>query len=670
MKKIFIPILAIALAAACVPDERNQFLPADSFGITARNRVEEASVHAGAYTLGIAKNGKGQQSGTVRMSTDPDAYLPLLEAYNKEYGTAYKAVPASLVSTETPEFTFAKDEVVKNLTVTWDPFTMASLIGDQENYAIPILIESGDLGTSKGREFMLIRMVRSGVSILQKSIVRVVNENKVKPDAGGNQPQLKETLILDVEMDNAIKNVGVNFPVKVDNTLIDKYNQTQETPGTEAPDGLLTLTGTTAGIPESGKSCTVKMTLDLEVLLEGGELPPFPDYVIPVVLDVKDASATLSGQPFELKGLSYGNLVTYVVVKYEPVEQGLSVSREWGKYSTAGAFWSDYIDGFTAGAERNVTLDDEYIYIAETNQSKNLWAISLTDPSTYKKLPVGTVLEEGTFYVSCPRVIKNTDSALNEGKDLLVVSNMHTGGDPKLYVYDKGISEDPSVINMTTWASRRLGDTFTWWGTWQEGMLLFKDFNSAQGTVTFKTTGGVPGTMYLKGRIAAPPVTGAGGYFPFPDDIRKGVSATRGGTQAWLTSTDKDLLNLDGADNAPTLVELSGYFVDTAFRFFPLGDKRYVAYIRQVDASDGRLFILEGEATQAWEDIILERNVIYQAAIQNESENDGLDETPCPKASTHSGMDLDVRVKGTTEAYIAVVKQNVGLSLFKLTYNM
>lgn len=655
----------MVLAAACVPDERNQFLPADSFGITDPDLFADASVHAGSCTVGIAKNGKGLSAGSLTISLDSS----LVEAYNRKNNTSFKAVDASLVSLSAVSLSYDIQDVVKPITLSWDPEEMAALVQNNPGYVIPLRIQSPDLGLSKDRDFMLIRMVRSGVSILQKSIVRVVNENKVKPDADGNQPTLKETLILDIEMDNAIKNVGVNFPVKVDNTLIDTYNLDQETPGTEAPDGLLTLTATTAGIPESGKSCTVKMTLDMGVLMSGGELPPFPDYVIPVVLDVKNASATLSGKPFELKGLSYGNLVTYVVVRYEPVLQGLSVSREWGKYSTTDAFWSSYIDGFTAGAERNVTLDDEYIYIAETNQSKNLWAISLTDPSTYKKLPVGTVLEEGTFYVSCPRIIKNTDSALNDGKDLLVVSNMHTGGDPKLYVYDKGISEDPSVINLTTWASRRLGDTFTWWGTWQEGMLLFKDFNSAQGTVTFKTTGGIPGTMYLKGRIAAPPVTGAGAYFPFPDDIRKGVSSTRGGELAWLTSTEKDLLNLDGADNAPTLVELSGYFTDTAFRFFTLADKRYVAYTRQVSASDGRLFILEGEATQSWEDIILERNVVYHAAIQNDSEMDGIDETPSPMASTHSGMDLDVRVKGN-DAWIAVVKQNVGLSLFKLTYNM
>ena len=146
------------------------------------------------------------------------------------------------------------------------------------------------------------------------------------------------------------------------------------------------------------------------------------------------------------------------------------------------------------------------------------------------------------------------------------------------------------------------------------------------------------------------------------------MCSSRGGSQAWLTEASKDLYTLEGADNAPTLTELSGYFTDTAFRFFDLGDKRYVAYTRQVSSSDGRLFVLEGTREQSYADIILERNVVYHAAIQNESEQDGIDETPSPMNSGNSGMDLDVRIKGN-EAYIAVIKQNVGLSLFKMTYN-
>ena len=76
---------------------------------------------------------------------------------------------------------------------------------------------------------------------------------------------------------------------------------------------------------------------------------------------------------------------------------------------------------------------------------------------------------------------------------------------------------------------------------------------------------------------------------------------------------------------------------------------------------------MEGTQEQGWKEIIDERNVVYQAAIQNDTENEKLSEEPSPMSSVNSGMDLDLRIVGE-DAYIVVLKQNVGLSLFKLSY--
>ena len=57
---------------------------------------------------------------------------------------------------------------------------------------------------------------------------------------------------------------------------------------------------------------------------------------------------------------------------------------------------------------------------------------------------------------------------------------------------------------------------------------------------------------------------------------------------------------------------------------------------------------------------------MYEAAIQNETENEALDTTPSEKFSGNSGMDLDICQKDD-EVYIAVIKQNVGLSLFRVS---
>ena len=661
MKKTIIWLAAVLLLTGCIRDERDNFMVPDSFGINADDLLQETSVHTGNYVLGISKSGKGQASGKVSISLAETA----LPDYNQAHETDFKAVLPSLVSFDQEMLDFAVEDVTRTFTISWDPELMAQFIAEDTRYVIPLRIQSQDLTVNEGRELVLLHLNRSGISVPQTNVSRVVEAKDVEPGPGGEQPELQETLILDVNLKPAVKYLGLSFPVCIDNSLIDSYNQAHQTSYVPAPDGLVTLLDNNAVIEEGAMGGNFRVLLDKSVLLKDGQLGEFPDYLIPVRLQREKLTASLHGEDFDLKGLSYGNLVTYISFSYYAPPPGLSVIRMWGKYSTETASWSDYLGDFTAGADRNVALDDNYIYIAETNTSKNLWAISLQDPGIYKRLPVGTVADEGIFYLSCPRIIPNTSADINGGKDVLAVSNMNAG-DPKLYVYADGIDADPRVINMSTWASRRLGDTFTFWGSMQGGMLFFKDFSSPDGTVTFKLNG--LNAMWLMGRIVAPAAVGAGAYFPFPDNINQGVSSVRGGETAWLTTASKDLYTLEGADKEPTLAELSGYFADTAFRFFEFDGKRYIAYTRQVSPSDGRLFILEGEAGQSWSGMLEERNVIYQAAIQNDTEQEGLDDTPSPKASGNSGMDLDVRIAGN-EVYIAVVKQNVGLSLFRMSVN-
>ncbi len=666
MKKILFTICALALIAGCIPDDRGNFMVDDSFGITAQDALVQASAHAGSYTIGIAKNGIGQTAAKASVSIGSGEALAALDKYNSDNGTDYKPFPASAFKLDKSELSYDKKDVVKDVTLSWDPLQLIDILNDGNNYVLPVSVASSasSVKVNADKQVLFIQFLRSTVGISQKNVGRVINRKQVEPDADGVIPELKETVILDLKMDNFIKGIGMTFPIKIDNSLIDAYNQSSGTSFVEAPSGLVNILTPAVTIPESGESASFKVEIDKSVLMSGGKLQPFPNYLIPINIDTQALSSTKKGEAFDLKGLSYGNTVTYFSITY--LESGLSVVREWGLYSTESASWSDYIDGFTANADRNVAMDDNYIFIAETNTSKNLWAISRSDPRNVKKLPVGTVADNGIFYLCCPRMIRNTDPEINGGKDVLAVCNM-IEGDPKLYIYNNGIDSDPSPLNMTTWASRRLGDTFTVWGTLQEGVLFFKDFNSAQGTVTFWLRGKTSGTLYLVGRIVAPPVTGAGAYFPFPDNINSGVSTVRGGEKAWLTTASKNIATLEGADNNPALTELSGYFADSAFRYFELGNKRYVAYTRQVNASDGRLFIIEGGKDQTWSDIIQERKVVYQAATQNDSEQEKLSEDPSPKASGNSGMDLDIRQVGD-DLYLVVLKQNVGLSLFKLTY--
>ena len=653
MKRISILISWLLLVCGCFPDERNNFMVPDSFGITSLENVVEASVHTGGYVLGIAKSGKGQTAAAVHINLNQADIQSRLDAYNSEHNTEFQVVSGSMIEMNATDFDFAEKDAAKQVVLSWDPNQLANLLGDSDRFVIPILIQSSnpDVKVDDDRSFLLIHLKRSTVSLKQKGISRTVEKKTVEPGKDGIQPPLQETVSLDIEIDNPIQGVGITYPLEIGST--------------NAPSGLVKLVSDSVTIPEGGKSGTFQIILDYSVLLQNGILNQFPDYEVPVRIKKEGMIATLNGKEFSLQGLSYGNDVIPVTFTWKETKKGLNISREWGLYSTESEAWSDFISGFTAGADRNVTLDGGFVYIAETNKSKNLWAISLKDPGNYKTLPVGTVKDEGIFYLSCPRVISNTNAEINGGKDVLAVSNM-AEGDPTLYVYVNGTDNDPVPFAMTTWASRRLGDTFSWWGSWQDGVVFFKDYNSTQGTVTFWLSGRTSGSMYLMGRLAAPAQTGAAAYFPFPDDINNGIISVRGGETSWLVTASKNLKTLEGADNNATLTELDPQWANCSFRYFTLAGKRYVAVAKQDSSSAGKLLVLEGEGETGWGQIVTAGKLVYQAAIQNDTENEALDETPSTMFSGNSGMDLDVYQNGE-DVYIAVVKQNVGLSLFRVS---
>ena len=696
MKKLLAYTLlpAFLLLAGCIKDDRNNNMVPDTLTLTAASEVQDVSVHAGSYVFGVSKSGKGFSAARATVSSSGVAEL--LQAYNakrKELDVAFEgfeALPATAFTVEGGNLSWDKSDFVRDVKVSWDPAALSEVIGDRENCVIALALASDDLDVNKEKNLMLIHLTRSSFSLQQTSFSRVIEASKVEAGADGTQPELRENFIFDVKMTHEIKDVGVTLPVVIDNSLIAAFNETQEDTYVAAPEGLFTLTETSVSIGEGLRDATFRGILDKSKLLVDGKLQEFPSYVIPVRVDKDGMSATRKGESFNLQGLSYGNMEAYITVTYKASHTGvLSITREWGRYSTAGAAWNEYYGG-APNTDRNVAMDNEYIYVAETvlndtdpsTGSKNIWAISIYDATQVKKLPVGTVERAGTFSVCCPRVIPNTDSEVNGGKDVLVVSNMNSG-DPILYFYVNGINQDPKAVKCNTWASRRLGDTWTYAGTLQDGILFFKDQSSAQGTVTFPLKYKEATTaLNLVRRLEAPTVMGAGAYFPFPDNMYKGICSIRGGLNPvtfedymsqLVTVPEGEEFGSGTGGITPTLTPLSGYYQDAAFKFFEYSGKRYVAYTRQVGAADGRLFILEGELTDSWEKILTgyqdaqgkRSNIVYQAAIQEEAELQD-DYNPSARESGHSGMDIDCRLING-DMYIVVVKQNVGLSLFRMT---
>lgn len=661
MKKIIILTLAASLVWACFPDERLSNMVDDSFGFSSVVAVQDISVHPGTFTVGIAKSGIGRSAASVTVEISPDDCAEAI-------GTAYKVLPAKLVTLSENTLSFGEKDVTKSLVLNWDPEQVISVIGEDKDYVIPLHLSSSGLTVNKGRDVLLLRLNRSGIEVSQKTKAFSVEKKKVEKEGA----VLKEKISLDLTISTAISRMDLEFPVEIDNSLVEEFNKAEEGRNYIAAEpGLVTILDESVTIKEGTTGCTVKLQLDKGKLMKDGKLEEFPDYVIPVRVCSDKLKARLYGKEIDPEGIDYGNMVTYVTVTYYVPPTGVHVSRLWGLYSSAEGSWSRDINGFNKGTDRNVAMDDENIYIAEFGSSKNLWAINLDSPSQTFKLNTENVKSEGygaaNIYLTCPRVIPNTDPEVNGGKDVLAVSNLQNGEVMNMYFYTSGITAKPSLVEFKTpGAGRRLGDTWSFWGTLQEGMFYFKDTDDGTALMTFKQTGKTSGSNTVQGRFVLPAHDSniAACYWPYPEDKNKGIYGLRSPLNSYLVSLSSDSWEASGG-NETTSVKLSDDYVNCAFRMFSLKSRRYIAYIEQKSNSDGRFYVLMGDAADDWADILQERNVIYYAALQNDSEMED-DPKPSPLGSANSGIDLDVR-NIDDEIYIAALKQNVGLSLFRLT---
>ena len=332
-----------------------------------------------------------------------------------------------------------------------------------------------------------------------------------------------------------------------------------------------------------------------------------------------------------------------------------------------------------AQGDRNMTMDGENVYIAEFNNSKNIWAINIETKSV-KLLPTTAVLDEGLSnnYLSCARIIRNSNPAYNGGKDVLVVSNLTSGSNNRLYIYDNGIDNEPRVVEMKNCAGR-LGDTFTAFGEYEKCMLTFGK-HGGNGFVHFQLpVSGTSTSLQNRYNITIGGADANTVNFPalynIPGDITKGVYAQRGEARAmWVeaaTTEDKVWSEWNVKYDTPA-VRLhygldgdSGNGFATGYNFLEFAGKRYVIYGRFPSAGSAELIIREGASTDEWKNILgLDGGVSPMPRIFYEkiiTKNDSF-------VSGNTGLDVAVYKKSESEVYIAIDKQNVCLSVYKMSF--
>ena len=352
----------------------------------------------------------------------------------------------------------------------------------------------------------------------------------------------------------------------------------------------------------------------------------------------------------------------------EEVLMSVTIAQPVAK-SFAELVWDAAVP-FGGGQDRNMTMDSEYVYVAQAAGGNGaIKAISIADPTQVKDVKVTTYtpagLDNGTHAVTCVRMLPNTDPAVNGGKDVLVGSNLTLGdGTEKLtvYVWSNGIDADPNYFVIDS-GVRRLGDKFTVKGTYQSGELHFFDFNDGNTVIRVNMKDGVAGLWgtpelaYATGRYAMP-VAGAsniGECTIHPDATFDGEGNP---SAALLTTNAVNGFFTQDAGNAfvasawgtdPKLTQTWGY------NFFEHGGKDCIAYVKVAgDRNSAALNIIEDVNGAADFKGTLEAQKVLFTAPVNGTGNAGHGLGDC----------ATVVIDGTR--YIAVMAQNIGISLYKL----
>ena len=653
IKNIIIAAMALFAAVSCV-DDRNNFMVDDSFGFNnaPNENVLTLPIYGGSFTMPVIKSGKGVNEGTVNILAS-NTYL---NAYNKEFELKYFPIPKDLYSFDTQSIAFKAEEVSKSFTVTWDIAKVAEFMNEEpENkYCIPVSLKSESLEVNEGRHLFIINLVTSTVTAEQTLISKTIEWESAA---------VSETSNINIKIDKVIPGLDLGLDFEVDNTLVSAYNEANGTQYEAAPQGLITL-GADPVLKAGVNEVILPVTMNTAVLVDpatGLVKTDWDGYVIPIKL----SSMTIDG-------VKVNNGVTYFVVKgIRPIPPQL-FNRVWGIYATSST--TPWQSVFGLSDVRNITMDDQYIYIPQSaGGDPVLKAVSILNPDNVKNVNVEGI-SGGTHTLSCVRMIPNTDPSINGGKDLLVATNLTQGPESHLhyYVWLNGIDAAPTKF-MVDDSGRRMGDKFIILGSWQNGEVYAKDYNT--GNIVrnaMVSTGigewpGADGLAYARGRYDYSSVADAAGCigsaYVYPgtekagSDIISGFLCTSTASGHYLTNTSGNLF-ASSSDLGLGMTHGYNFFSDS------VTSAKYIAYVGlSADQTQGSVKVISDfiGTPAGFESVLKSHRVVFEAPIQ-----DAMDATvvsACP--ATHSTGDCVVRTIGA-KTFMAVMIQNVGISVFEL----
>ena len=434
----------------------------------------------------------------------------------------------------------------------------------------------------------------------------------------------------------------------------------------------------------SGESYSVEEVSEVipaeggSVVVKGVSNVPF-EVVIPAEAAWLTLAQTKSA--FELTFVAEANTlqevreaeVSFVRQGTEEVLMSVTIAQEAGK-PFAEKVWS-IAAVFGGGADRNMTMDSEYVYVAQAAGGNGaIKAISIADPTQVKDVKVATkvsVSTNGTHAISCVRMMPNTDPAVNGGKDVLVASNLTTGdGTARLtvYVWTNGIDADPNYFVIDS-GTRRLGDKFTVKGTYQAGELWFWDYgrkdNAAIRIAMNDGVAGLWGTpelAYATGRFSVPVDEGGatiGEVVAHPgasydgDGNPTALLATSNVSYGFVNQSAGNAYAISAWGTEPKLAQSWGY------DFFEHNGKNYIAYVQiPTDRNNAVLNIIED----------INGAADFQGTLEAKAGLVTFDLLDTPMANGTAGHGVGDCATAVVDGvrYIAIQGQNMGVALYRL----
>lgn len=347
----------------------------------------------------------------------------------------------------------------------------------------------------------------------------------------------------------------------------------------------------------------------------------------------------------------------------------LLFTRVWGYYSVPESNWfdgiADNLKGSWYGGDTNLAMDDEYIYIPFGTGTAGIYKINI-NTQEISTLPVDGI-SGGTYPTSCVRIVKNTDPAVNNGKDVLLVGNLALDGEPlNFYAYVNGIDSDPVKVYSLN-SARRFGDKFSVSGTWQSGIIWLRSNQDNPLEAIIPINNGALQTWIDAYRITNEDdgCISEISWYPVSDNTKQDYCLMS-------TTSDLGVHLMKGCSTAGAATE-EAVFPELAktfgYKFFEFGGKKYIAWTSlKYGNSKPRLQVIEGDGStmESLKEALTNysERLVAEFALSN-ADND-LDFAGNPAAKTL--CDCDVRV--TDDAvYIAALGENCGLSLIKLSLN-